>query len=66
MKKLFALALALMMALSLCATAAADELDDIKAERKAKESATKDEKELNAKDLIGPDPDLPDGAPNFF
>ena len=31
MKKLFALALALMMALSLCATAAADELDDIKA-----------------------------------
>ena len=30
MKKLFALALALMMALSLCATAAADELDDIK------------------------------------
>ena len=42
------------------------QLDDIKAERKAKESATKDEKELNAKDLIGPDPDLPDGAPNFF
>jgi len=42
------------------------QLDDIKAERKSKESAAKDEKDLNAKDLIGSDVDMPDGAPNFF